>query len=180
VRPPCSIPVVVAVWGLLAATPLVAQQAPPPDELDWLADVPPPGAPRTLVGPTILDRLEAMSPEQRQRMLERLPLERRQRIEERLRAYESLPPAERDRLRRQYDTFRALTPQQKEMARRLFRRFMQLPPGRRQVLRQEANRLSQIPWPKRQARMASPDFASRFTPEERQILHALAALTPSP
>ncbi|HEY1204677.1 MAG: DUF3106 domain-containing protein [Bryobacteraceae bacterium] len=176
-----SIPALMVVaWGLLVAAPVAAQEA-PPDELDRLEEPPPlAGAPRALAGPTVLDRLEALSPEQRQRLLATLPPERRQRIEARLKAYESLPQAERDRLRRQYDKFRALTPEQKETSRRLFRRFMELPPGRRQVLRQEANRLSQIPWPQRQARIASPDFQRRFTPEERQILHALAAITPNP
>ena len=57
---------------------------------------------------------------------------------------------------------------------------MQLPPGRRQVLRREANRLSQFPWPKRQALLASPEFEHRYSPEERQILHALSAITPNP
>jgi hypothetical protein len=175
-----SIPALVAVaCGLLLAPPSKAQNA-PADEPEWIAEPPPPGAPRTLAGPTILDRLEAMTPEERRRLLEKLPPERRRRLEQRLAAYESLPPAERDRLRRQYDTFRALTPEQKQAARRLFRRFLELPPGRRQVLRQESLRLGRMSWPKRQARMASPDFESRYTPEERQILRALAAITPNP
>ena len=52
---------------------------------------------------TMLDRLERMSPEERQRALEKLPPERRQRIEERLRRYESLTPEERERIRRQFE-----------------------------------------------------------------------------
>jgi hypothetical protein len=174
-----SIPVLVVAWGLLAAAPVAAQQAAPPDEFEGI-DVPPPGAPRALAGPTILDRLESMSPEERRRLLDKLPPERRKRLEQRLAAYEALPPAERERLRRQYDTFRALTPAQKQATRSLFRRFMELPPGRRQVLRQEAARLAQMPWPRRRTRMASPDFQSRYAPEEQQILRALAAITPNP
>ena len=168
----CNVRLLIAIaWALLMVAPVAAQEDQP---------FAPPGAPRALAGPTILDRLEAMSPEQRQRLLEKLPPERRQRLEARLKAYESLPQDQRDRLRRQFDTFRALTPEQKEDARRLFRHFMQLPPGRRQVLRREANRLSRLPWPKRQALIASPDFEHRYSPEERQILHALAAITPNP
>ena len=175
----CSIPALLVVFGLLVAAPLGAQQ-PPADEFEGLDAPPPPGAPRALAGPTILDRLERMRPEERQRLFDQLPPERRKRLEERFAAYEALPQAEKDRLRRQYDTFRALTPEQKQAARRLFLRFLQLPPGRRQVLRQEAHRLSEMPWPRRQARMASPDFQSRYTPEERQILRVLAMITPNP
>ncbi len=166
----------ISVLFLVTCGLVTAQQPPEADEFA----PPEAGMPRALAGPTILDRLEQMTPAQRQRLLEKLPPERRKRLEARLRAYESLPPAERERLRRQFDTFRALTPEQKQNARRLFRRFMELPPGRRQVLRQEARRLGQMPWPRRQARMSSPDFESRYTPEERRILRALAALTPNP
>jgi len=168
-----------AACGLLLAIPLAAQEA---DQPDWFAEPPAmrPGAPRELLGPTILDRLENMKPEQRRRLLDNLPPERRRRLEQRLAAYEALPPAERERLRRQYDTFRAMTPQQKQAARRLFRRFMELPPGRRQVLRQEGLRLGRMPWRQRQARISAPEFQNRYTPEERQILRAIAAITPNP
>ena len=172
-------PIAVA-CGLLMGAPLGAQ--PVADEPDWFAEPPAmrAGAPRELAGPTILDRLENMRPEQRQRLLENLPPARRKRLEQRLAAYEALPPAERERLRRQYDTFRSLTPEQKQAARRLFRRFTELPPARRQVLRQEGLRLGRMPWKQRQARMSSPDFQSRYSPEERQILRAIAAITPNP
>lgn len=166
-----SIPALAAVaCGLLAFAPAAAQEF-PEDK---------PGAPNALNGPTILDRLERMTPDERQRILDRLPPERRARVEARLRAYEGLSQADRDRLRRQYDTFRALPPEQKANARRLFWQFLELPPGRRMVLRQEADRLSRMPWPRRQARMSSPEFARRYTPEEREILRVLAAITPNP
>jgi hypothetical protein len=158
-------------WALLMVAPVAAQDDEP---------FAPPGAPRALAGPTMLDRFEAMPPEQRQRFLDKLPPDRRQRIEARLKAYESLPQEVRDRLRRQAETFWALTPEQKQNARRLFKRFMELPPGRRQVLRREANRLSRLPWPKRQELLASPEFEHLYSPEERQILHALAMITPNP
>jgi hypothetical protein len=136
--------------------------------------------PRLLNGPTILDRLERMSPQQRRRVLEGLPPWRRQRLEARLARWESLPPEERERLRRQYDRFRALPLERQQAARSLFQEFASLPPARRRALRQEARRLSQMDDASRQARTASRDFRDRYSPEERQILRALAEVAPGP
>ncbi len=179
---PVPIPAVATLAFLfLAGGSAAAQQEAPLEDFEALeAPAPRPGMPGALAGPTVLDRLEQMTPEQRRNLLDKLPPERRKRLERRLAAYEALPAAERERLRRQYDRFRALTPQQKQTARRLFREFLTLPPGRRQALRQESVRLSRMPWPARKARMASPEFERRYSAEERQILHALAVITPNP
>jgi hypothetical protein len=177
-----SIPALAAVvCGLWLTAPAAAQQE-APDEQEWPAAPPPPkaGMPRALAGPTVLDRLEQMSPEERQRVLDRLPPERRSRLEERLAAYDRLPPDERERLRRQYERFNSLSPEQQRAARFLFRRFATLPPERQQALRQEARRLSQMTFAQRQRRLASPEFQDRYPVEERQILRALAAITPNP
>lgn len=156
------------VFGLLLASPGPAQNRQQGS------------GPRLLNGPTILDRLEHMTPEQRRRVLDRLPPWRRQRLEARLAQWESLPPQERERLRRQYDRFRALPPERQQAARNLFQDFASLPPARRRALRQEARRLSQMGDAGRQARMASQDFRGRYTPQEREILRALAELAPGP
>jgi Protein of unknown function (DUF3106) len=178
-----SIPALAAVaCGLLLLAAPAAAQEEAQDEQEWPTPQPPPkaGMPRALAGPNVLDRLEQMSPQERQRVLDRLPPERRRRLEERLEAYDRLPPEERERLRRQYERFNSLTPEQQRAARFLFRRFAALPPERKQVLRQEAHRLSQMTFAQRQRRMASPEFQDRYPVEERQILRALAAITPNP
>jgi hypothetical protein len=129
-------------------------------------------------GLTILDRLYRMSPEERKKALDRLPPQRRARIEQRLNQFQSLPSAERERLQRQLEWFRQLSPERQEGARSLFQRFRQLPPYRRQVLNREARRLRDLDDTARSARMDSPAFRNRYSPEEQGMLRDMVALTP--
>jgi hypothetical protein len=122
---------------------------------------------------TMLDRLETMSPEQRRRVLDRLPPGRRQRIEERLRRYDAMPPAQRERLRRQLSWFRQLPPERQEETRRLFRRLSELPADRRQEVRRAVRMLGQLEENRRQRRMESPGFRSRFNPDEQKMVRDL-------
>jgi Protein of unknown function (DUF3106) len=130
--------------------------------------------------PTILDRLEQMSPEERRRALAQLPPARRKLIEQRLNRYESLSPAQREQLRRQYDRFRQLSPEKQEAARQLFRKFNNLPVERRRTLRQEARRLNWMNESERQARVNSPDFRTRYSPEEQRMVQDLVELSNEP
>ena len=101
---------VVLVTGLWAQTPL---------------RVPPrPGAGKQAA---LIERWTQMSPEQRSRALEKLPPERRQRIEQLLNQYQSLSPEEREQLRFRSEMFNQLPPEKQDVARRLFRQFNQLP-----------------------------------------------------
>ncbi len=123
--------------------------------------------------PTILDRLEQMSPAERRRALAKLPPARRQRLQERLARYERLSPNERNRLRRQLRRFRDLPPD-KQAA---IRKFNNLPPGRRRALRQEANGLNRLSESSRQERMSSAAFHAQYSPEEEQMIRGLMDLT---
>ena len=55
-----------------------------------------------------LERLRLMRPEQRERLLDRLPPDRRVKVERHLRNYMNLTPDQRARLREQYEMFRQL------------------------------------------------------------------------
>jgi hypothetical protein len=129
---------------------------------------------------TMLDRLEGMSPDERQRLLEKLPPERRQRIEERLRKYESLTPEQRQRLREQFERFQQLPPERQQAVRQLFQRFSQLPEDRRRAVRRGVWELQMLDPARRQIRMDRPGFQSRYSPEERQMIRELLEIAPSP
>jgi hypothetical protein len=129
-----------------------------------------PGAARD----TPIERWMRMSPEQRQRALDKLPPERRQRVEERIRQYQQLSPQERQALRQRYDRFSQLPPQKQNQARALFRRFSALPAERRQALQHELQQLRSMPEAERRTRVASEDFRNRFSPSEQQMLQDLA------
>ncbi|MEJ7607787.1 MAG: DUF3106 domain-containing protein, partial [Bryobacteraceae bacterium] len=94
---------------LAAIVPAEAQ----PRRLDARREGPPPH--------TLLERLNNMSPEQRERMLRKLPPERRSILERRLENYNRTSPEVKRRLGAEYDNFRQLAPEKQEKARRLFR-----------------------------------------------------------
>lgn len=134
---------------------------------------PPPGL-------AIIDRLERMTPEERDRALSKLPPERRKRVEERLAEFDSLPPAERERLRNRLETFTQLPPERQDATRRLFARFNLLTQERRQVVREEFRRLLTMDEAGRRARIDSDESRSRFTPAEQQLLQDFSALLVPP
>src|SRR5690349_15193242 len=68
---------------------------------------PPPGA--------AIERLNGMTPQQRQRALDRLPPDRRAQVEKRLERYNALPADVKERLREQYTEFQKL-PSEKQQA----------------------------------------------------------------
>jgi hypothetical protein len=126
--------------------------------------------------PDVLERLERMSPDERQRFLDRLPPGRRAHIEERLRWYETLSPEERRRLRQGFRRFRQMPPERQEEARTLFRRFQTFPEPRRRMMRMEVFRLRQMEGERRDRRMNSPEFRERFFPREREMIRDLLEL----
>src|SRR5689334_21950911 len=56
----------------------------------------------------LIERLNSMTPEQRKRALDRLPPERREKVQRRLDNFNALPQEEKDRLREQYREFQKL------------------------------------------------------------------------
>lgn len=128
----------------------------------------------------LLERWRRMSPAERQRLLERMPPERRAPFASRLDRLSRLDAEERERLIQQYQQFRQLPPEKQEAVRRLFRRFQLLPENRRSALRDEIQRLSQLKRPERLDRLASDDLRSAYSEEERRILEHLARLLPEP
>ena len=134
---------------------------------------PPPGL-------AMIDRLDRMSPEERERALSKLPPERRKRVEERLAQFDSLPPAERERLRNRLEMFAQLPPERQAGARRLFARFNLLPQERRQLLLEEFRRLRTLDEAARRARIDSDESRSRFTLAEQQLLEDFSAILVPP
>jgi hypothetical protein len=131
-------------------------------------------------GKTVLDRLEKMTPEQRSRVLSKLPPERRKRIEEGLERFHQLPPSEQEQLRNRLERFDQLPPERQIAARRLFARFNQLPEERRQLVSEEFRRLRQMENQDRRAHINSDEVRSRFTLAEQQLLQDFAQLLVPP
>ncbi len=123
-----------------------------------------------------LDSLNRMSPEQRRRLLQDLPPERRKRVEEQLERYNNLPANERAHLREQLERFRGLPSERQEAARRLFRRFNNFAEDRRGLLKEEFRTLQELEPADRRARINSDEFRSKYTLAEQQLLQDYAGL----
>jgi hypothetical protein len=127
-----------------------------------------------------LERIERMSPAERRAFLDRLPPERRARLEERLRRYEALSPEEKDRLRQQYRRFRTLPPERQETIRKAFERFRELPPERRRAVRRGVWQLRRLADPVRERRINGPGFRARFSPDELQLIRDMLGYQAQP
>jgi len=170
-----AIPVVGLLAVTLTAAPVAMGQARRP--------VPAPKAvrpPKIPPGAAILERLERMTPEERRRVLNRLPPERRKRVEEGLESFRQLPPSEQERLRNRLERFGELPPERQAAARRLWARFNQLAEDRKPLVGEEFRVLRQLDDTDRRARINGDEFRSRFTLGEQQLLQDLSILLASP
>lgn len=127
-----------------------------------------------------MEHLNAMTPEERERFLSRMPPDRRQHLEERLRAFQNLSPEARERLRRESAEFEQLTPEKQQAIRDLFRQMNELPEDRRVAVRRELNHLRNMPPERRTNRMASDRFRNDFSDSERDLMDSLVKALPPP
>jgi hypothetical protein len=122
-----------------------------------------------------LDRLSDMPVDERSKVLERLPPERRRMAERRLDMYQKLSPEERERLAEGWERFTEKTPAQQAAIRRLFRKFSELPVDRRPMIRQELMNLRQLSGDDRRARINTDEFRNKYSLAEQQLLADLSA-----
>lgn len=120
------------------------------------------------------ERLQKMSPKQRQKALEKIPPERRAAIEKRLENLERMSPEERARLAQ----FRSLSPERQQAVRQAARRLSALPQDRQAALKQELSEMKGLTTEERQARMNSKEFKGRLAPGERKLVKDLAEVVP--
>ena len=79
------------------------------------------------LGAPAVERLMSMNPEERKKALQKLPLERRKKLESRLREYDRLTPAQKAKLQ--------LSVEQQAHLRKLYQRFNNFPLERQDALR---------------------------------------------
>ncbi len=171
-------PLIVALWLVAAAGcgSIVSAQpgGPPKGGVDLGRSLPRPD------GLSVVDRLERMTPQQRQRYLDTLPPDRKKQFEDRLERYEQMTPEQRQQVREQYELFQGLPEDRQDALRRTFRQFNELPDDRRKVLRREYQRLSRMTESERGERVESKDFLKRYSTSEQQLLKDFATLLPAP
>ena len=142
---------------------------------------PPKGAARVNnPGASVAQRLMRMTPEQRERALEKLPPQQQAQIRQRLERLDNLPAQQRERVIQQYQEFQSLSPEKQSLVTRQIQAINHLPEDRGAVVRAELQRMRRMPENEREARIASEDFKNRFTPAEQQMLSDISSSLPLP
>jgi hypothetical protein len=131
-------------------------------------------------GASVAQRLMRMTPEQRERALEKLPPQQQAQIRQRLERLDNLPPQQRERVIQQYQEFQSLSPEKQNLVTRQIQAINHLPDDRGPVVRAELQRLRRMPENEREARMASEEFKGKFTPAEQQMLSDISTNLPQP
>ena len=138
-------------------------------------------APNRLNAPNgAFERLLAMPPEQRERVLEKLPPAQQENLRRRFEQFDSRPPEERARLLRAWERLQSLTPERREILTRQMQAFNAVADERRLVLRRALNQLGRLSPEERAERLASESFKRRFSAAELQMLSDLAEDYPFP
>jgi phage-related protein len=128
---------------------------------------------------TPIDQFMRMSPAEQQKALNRLPPEKRRRLEERLEKFNQLPAGQQQTLRNMYDRLQQLPRERQQAVRKSLNQFSQQPPERRQAMRQELRSMAPLDAQDREGRMASPEFRERFSEKEQRIVRDMSGLLPA-
>ncbi len=145
------------------------------------ANVPPPrgpvgvgGAPK--LGPRLtnpnnpLERLYRATPEQRERVLEKLPPLQQERARKNLEWFDRLPKEQQQMVLQRADRLAALPPEKRLAFQQSLRSFQQLPQDRKAAIGVALRRLQVMPEDQRNRVLSSDQFRVRFSPEERKII----------
>ena len=128
---------------------------------------------------TPIDEFETMSPEQRQRVLNRLPREQREKLRERLQKFNELPAEQQQALKNLYNRLHQLPPERQEAVRGAVGRFSEQSPQRQRAMREELQNMANLSEQERQARIGSSEFRKKFNRKEQGIVRDMAPLLPA-
>jgi hypothetical protein len=172
--------------------PPAAKAAPPPKSTPppaakWQGGGPnnpgggtPKGARNLPVPGNPIELLRAMTPEQRERALEKFPPDRQAQIRKGLENFDKQSDAQKQRQLQQLDEFYKLPPDKQQLVRQQRQAFNALPDDRKIAVRAAYANLSKMTPEERADRLARPQFQQRFSPEELQILSVLSEYLPLP
>jgi Protein of unknown function (DUF3106) len=161
-------------------------KAAPPPAAKWKGGGPnpsggtPKGARNLPVPGNPIELLRAMTPEQRERALEKFPPDRQAQIRKGLENFDKQNEAQKQRQLQQLDEFYKLPPDKQQLVRQQRQAFNALPDDRKIAVRAAYANLSKMTPEERADRLARPQFQQRFSPEELKILSVLSEDLPLP
>src|SRR5258708_38719248 len=108
-----------------------------------------------------IDEFQTMSPQDRQKALDRMPPPQRQKLEERLQKFNELPAEQQRTLKNMYNRLHELPPGRQDAVRKSMNQFTEQAPERRQAKREELKGISALPEEGPAARLAKPEIRCR-------------------
>jgi len=125
-------------------------------------------------------RLYRLTPEQRERVLEKLGPQMQARFRENLNWFDSLPPGQQAIVIKRQEYFDGLPPREQAVVRNQFVKLNQLPPDRQVPVRAAIRRLQSVSEADRVVLLNSPGFKNRFTPDELRIIDKVSEMMAPP
>jgi len=141
----------------------------------------PKGSARLLNPGNVAVRLFRMTPEERERALEKLPNEQaRENARKTLQWFDSLPKETQELQLRRLEHFSQLPPEKRAEVKQLVVQANQLPPPRKAAVGRALVLLQQMNDIQREVTLQRPGFQARFSPEEFRIVSGLADASMGP
>ena len=132
------------------------------------------GAGRLVNPGNVATRLFRMTPEERDRALEKLPPIQQENARKTLAWFDGLPKEQQANQLRRLEQFAQLPPERKALVRQMVMAANHLPPPRRVAVGQALLRLQGMTDEQRAATLNRPAFQNRFSQEEFRIISGLA------
>lgn len=119
-------------------------------------------------------RLYQASPQDRDRVIERMPPAQQARMRKQLEYYDSLPPGQQAIMLQRVQKFDALTPEKRREFRAQMQAMNALPVPRRQAVARALRRLAVMPEAQRVIILNSDTFKNEFSAEEQKMISGLS------
>jgi Protein of unknown function (DUF3106) len=126
----------------------------------------------------LFERLERMTPEERESALSKLPPAQRANIEKRIRNFQNLPPAAQERRLEQLQRLESLPPKEQAQVRRSMNQRNKLPDDRKMAINRELRNMNGMTDDERQAYMSTEQFRNRYSASEQEIVGNIAKILP--
>ncbi len=121
-------------------------------------------------------RLFRAAPDQRERVLEKLPPVQQERARQLLAWYDRLSPQQQEQVLERQQRWDSLTPERRREVQQSVRALQALSPDRRMAVNQTFRRLQTLPEEERTQALNSDQFKSQFSPEEQRIVLDLSEI----
>lgn len=128
--------------------------------------------------PGPVQRLLQMTPEERERALEKIPAQQQEQYRKRLAELDRRPPAEKEHWATQARILDSLTPPQRRLVTQQLNAFNKLPDDRILPVRRELVQLMRMSPEQRDSRLNSDAFKQHYSPQEQGILNDLSRNLP--